>query len=460
MKKPIVNRKVILIQGAYFIGFWIVFLSLQNQTVYSYSLGLVADNWQKKNGKRNLVHSPYERLTNENYINWDGTHYYRIKNKGYQTGKDGGDYIFAFFPLFPFIWSILNIPPIGVLFLNYGFFSIAIVLLLSVLSKPKDHVKNVIFSLSLPGTVIFLMPYTEATYMLMVSISIYGIVKKNYWLYFLGIILASLTRPSFTFLLLSLIGTELFFLIKSKDIKSGFVSLAYRITPLILGTLAVSLIHYSQGSGSFFKFIEVQKYWNNVLSVPHKLRDWSHEGFAINVGVVFLVFFPLLTLLFYLGYNQLKPRKARFALTYNRPKDYLLLLSILYVVGSSLFIILFRGGSLHCLFRFTIDSPFFYVLIFIAFDYLKKVPINFRLFSFSTLALVSILVLGLADYSTFWNFSDFGLFVLITSLLFWLIQDLNSNKAYSIGQSLFLLISIIWATYLFNTYIAQGWIFA
>lgn len=236
--------------------------------------------------------------------------------------------------------------------------------------------------------------------------------------------------------------------------------MAYRITPLILGTLAVSLIHYSQGSGSFFKFIEVQKYWNNVLSVPHKLRDWSHEGFAINVGVVFLVFFPLLTLLFYLGYNQLKPRKARFALTYNRPKDYLLLLSILYVVGSSLFIILFRGGSLHCLFRFTIDSPFFYVLIFIAFDYLKKVPINFRLFSFSTLALVSIFVLGLADYSTFWNFSDFGLFVLITSLLFWLIQDLNSNKAYSIGQSLFLLISIIWATYLFNTYIAQGWIFA
>jgi hypothetical protein len=83
MKKPIVNRKVILIQGAYFIGFWIVFLGLQNQTVYTYSLGLVADNWQKENGKRNLVHSPYERLTNENYINWDGTHYYRIKNNGY-----------------------------------------------------------------------------------------------------------------------------------------------------------------------------------------------------------------------------------------------------------------------------------------------------------------------------------------------------------------------------------------
>lgn len=453
-------RKSIILQLITFIGFWLIFIGLQNQTIYSNSLGLVSKNWQNENGERKLVNKPYEKLLNEKYIQWDAEHYYRIKNHGYNIEKAGGDYIFAFFPLFPFIWKISNLPPIGVIFLNYLFFSISIIILLKLLTESKNYATNTILSLSLPGMVIFLIPYTEATFMLMTSVGIYGFIKKKYWIYFLGFILASLTRPSFTFLLLSIIGTELFYLVKHKNYKSGIFNSLLRIAPLVIGTFVVSLIQYTQGSGELFKFIEVQKYWKNTLSVPHNLRDWSHEGFGINIGIIFLVFIPLLVLIFQLFYNQLSNIKSKQILDYKSPKDYLLILSILYLIGNSLFIVLFRGGSLHCMFRFIICSPFFYILIFIAFDYLRHIPLNIRFFVISILTLLSLFVLGLADYSTVWNFSDVGIFVLIATMAFWLFQDLKGERIYKAGLLFLLLTNIVWTTYLFNTYIVNGWIFA
>jgi len=453
-------RKTIILQLKTLICFWLILLGLQNPTIYNNSLGLVSNNWQNENGERKLVHKPYEKLTNDRYIQWDGEHYNRIKNHGYNIEKAGGDYIFAFFPLFPFIWKISNLPPIGIIFLNYLFFSVSIIILLKLLTDSKNYITNIIISLSLPSIIIFLIPYTEATFMLMTSFGIYGFLKKKYWIYFLGFILASLTRPSFTFLLLSIIGTEFFYLVKHKNIKTVLINTFLNVIPLIAGTLMVSLFQYSQGSGNMIKFIEVQKYWEHVFSIPHNIRDWSHESFAINIGIIFLIFIPLLILIAQLFYNQLGIRGKERALDYKSPKDYLLVLSILYIVGICLFIVFFQGGSLHNLFRYVICTPFFYILLYIAFDYIRHISINFRVFLISTFATSSLFVLGLANYSTYWNFSDFGIFVFIATLSFWLFQDLKSSKIYKAGIILLLLINLVWTTYLFNTYIINGWIFA
>lgn len=296
--------------------------------------------------------------------------------------------------------------------------------------------------------------------MLMVSIGIYGFIKNKYWVFFVGFFFASLTRPSFTFLLLSVIGAELYFFLRHKNIKLGIISTIYRVLPLLAGTFTVSLIQYLQGSGSLFKFVEVQKYWDNILSVPHNLRDWSHEGFGINIGVIFFLFIPLLVLFLQLLKNQIYKNKKDRVIDYMLPKDYLLILSILYLIGNSLFIILFRGGSLHCLFRFTICSPFFYILLYIAFDYIQNIALEFRFFLIATLALTSMFVLGLADYSSYWNFSDFGFFVFVATLSFWIFQDTKLLKIYKGGLVILLLINLIWTSYLFNTYIINGWIFA
>ncbi len=96
--------------------------------------------------------------------------------------------------------------------------------------------------------------------MLTVSIGLYGFVKKKYWSFFTGFLLASLTRSSFTFLLLSILGAEIFFFIQHKNLRTAVKNTLLRIAPLLTGTALVSSIQYYRNSGSFFKFIEVQKY--------------------------------------------------------------------------------------------------------------------------------------------------------------------------------------------------------
>ena len=454
-------KTIIILQLILFAFFWLFFGGLQNPKIYKNSLGLISNNWQNDNGERKLVERPYEKLTHDNYIQWDGKHYFRIKNSGYNIEKAGGDYIFAFFPLFPLILKVINLPTIGILFVNYLFYSISILILLKLLSRSENYVINLIISLCLPSVIIFLIPYSEATFMLMIIIGIFGFMKKKYWIFFIGFLLASLTRPTFVFLLLSIIGTEFFFFVIHKNIKKGFMNSFLKTAPLLLGTLIVSLIQYSQGSGSLSKFIVVQKYWDHVFSIPHSLRDWSHESFSVNIGVIFLIFIPLLIILLQLFYNQFKTTGNKIQiLDYNSPTDYLLILSILYIIGISLFIIFFQGGSLHNLFRYTISSPFFYILLFTSFDYIRHFAVNLRIYIVSTLALSSFFILGLVDYSKYWNFSDFGYFVLLATILFWLFQDLQSRIIYKTGLIVLVILNIIWTTYLFNTYIINGWIFA
>jgi hypothetical protein len=215
------NKRIILIQALVLAVFWILYLSLEHQTFYEKTLGQYSDNWQNVNGERSLGNVPYVQPENNRMVQWDARHYELIKDHGYDTEKAGGDFIYAFFPLFPLIWKASLLPPMGVLFLNYLFFSISIFLLLTLFSSEKNVTRDALLSSALPGLIIFLIPYTEATYMLMVSIGIWGFVKKKYWIYFVGLFLAALARPSFTFLLLiARIGVEFMLLLQHKNVRT------------------------------------------------------------------------------------------------------------------------------------------------------------------------------------------------------------------------------------------------
>jgi hypothetical protein len=310
----------------------------------------------------------------------------------------------------------------------------------------------------MPSIVIFLIPYTEATFMFCVSLAVIGHLKRSYLLYFLGLLLASITRQSSSILIVAILCTEVFFLVKHKNLIPSIQESFLRTLPLIVGIAAVSLLQLSQGSGSLFKFLEVQKYWNNVLSVPRKLGDWSHEGFAINLGVIFLIFIPLVLFIiprFFSGIT--KPKEG---LDYESTKDYLIVLSVFYLIGNTLFIILFRGGSLHCLFRFTLCSPFFYVLLFGLHKHFHTIAPIRRLIIFSLLSIICLLTLNFSSYSSDWNFSDLGIFILISSMAIWLFQEKLTFRVFNWVQFILVIVNLIWTSYLFNSYLADSWIFA
>jgi hypothetical protein len=452
------KSKIILLISI-FSCFWIFHFAFQQKTIYSHSLGKISSNWENKDGNRILAQTPYQKINNQSLIHWDAAHYQSIKDNGYDISKAGGDYIFAFFPLFPMIWKLSLLSPTGIVFLNFLFFALSIMILLELFSPFVKKNVHLLLAFSLPSLAIFFIPYSEATSFLMLSIAVYGFMKHKQWIFVTGLILASLTRPTYTFLFLSFVGTEIFFLLGHRNLKQLLTNSFKYTFPMFIGTLLVSMFQLTQGSQRIFKFIEVQKYWENILSIPHHLRDWSHEGFAINIGVIFILFIPFVWLLIFNGINLFKNGRNNENHTIDR-KYYLTILSLFYLVGSTLFILLFRGGSLNCLFRFTLCTPFTFILLFGAHEYIKNVPRKYQLFSIAILANSALLVLGLADYSAGWNFSDFGFLLLFFTILLWILQNLSESKFYKIAVVSNLLLNIIWTTYLFNTYLADGWIFA
>lgn len=442
-----------------FASFWIIFVGLQNDTIFDESLGRICNNWENINGERKLVDQPFTEVDNENYVRWDAVHYKLIKDNWYSVELAGGEYIYAFFPLFPLIWKFSFLPPLGILFLNYSFFVIAILIFSNLLSSTKSYINNILIACSLPSLIVFFIPYTEATFLLMSAIGTYGFVRKKYAVFFIGFLLASLTRSAYVFIVLSFICAELFFFFEHKKIMTLLKNTFLRIAPLLIGTAIASIVQLISGSSSLTTFIDVQETWEHVLGMPHHLRDWSQESFSMNIGVLILILIPIVAFTVQKALTQLKKIKEPATTEVEDRKYYLVILSLCYLVLLTLFIIFFQGGNLHTLYRYTISTPFFYILLFAAYPLVVDLAKNFKSFTISVLSLIAVFILGLADFSTEWNFCDMGLFLIILSCIFWLFQEHSTKRIYKYSLYASILLNLVWTCYLFNSYIVDAWIF-
>jgi hypothetical protein len=441
--------------------FLFLYSSLCIDGVYNQTFGKISDNWVRENDIPVLKHVPMTPVDNHNAVQWDAVNYKRIMDDGYNQQKAGGDYIFAFFPLFPFVWKVLHLPTVGMMVINYLLFVCAFLLLQRLFTtSQKSNWLHVVLAWTLPSVVIYIIPYSEALFMLTVSIGLYGMVRKNYTLFFIGFFFASLCRPAYTFLFLSILCVEVLDLINHRSAARFIKSFFTKSLPLILGTLTVGLIQWFEHKQSIFKFVEVQKYWNNELQVPRKLADWSHEGFGINVGVVWLVGIPLFLLLLTHGLKRIRSQSRSASGQGYSMKDYLMILSAFFTLGSFLFILMFRGGSLHCMFRFTLCTPFFYMLFLYGFDYIRKYHWLTRLIGLMPFGLAGLMMLGKSEYSGDWNFSDFGFFLLCAALVLFVLQEFYSRWWYRVGLLTTVFANLFWTAYLLNMYINNGWIFA
>ncbi|MDB5273853.1 MAG: hypothetical protein JWO58_2220 [Chitinophagaceae bacterium] len=439
-----------------FFALALIFFALQKETVYNHSFKYIAKNWtENANGSGSmLIEKPYEQLNNINFVRWDALHYQLIKESGYSIEKAGGDYIFAFFPLFSWVWEISSLPPLGILLLNYFFFTIGVLLLLHSFNKSED--KNLLLlSFCFPGLACFLIPYTESLFFLVTAIAIWGYIKEKHWIYFIGMFLAALTRPAATLLIPAFLCVEFYYFLRYRNILHSIKSFFSKTLPLYIGTLFVSLYQLSYNSGSLFQFVKAQKSWGKELSIPNHIADWSEEAYGINLAILFCVFIPL-AVYFIMAFvpSTDNPKKSS-----DEPKKYLQLLSIAFVIGTVCNILLFQHGDLHGLFRYVECSPFFYILIFSFFDTIKDLLFKLRLFSFLNSFFLALLFLMIIPYSTNWNFSDAGFFIFFLALALWLFQDLQENKLYKLTLYATFTLNLLWTTYLFNTYITNAWIF-
>lgn len=435
--------------------FWAFYFIFQNPTIYKYTLNKVSRNWVKTDKGRKMADTAYIQLTAENFLQWDGKHYAFIKDNGYNISKSGGNHTFAFFPLFPLLWKISRLPDQGIIFLNFILFSIGLILLQTVFIPHKNSLALAFVPLLFPGIVSFLIPYTEAVFFITLSIGIYGYMKDKYWLYLIGMMLASMARPSITLIALAVLCTELYYFIQQKNVIDSLKSFTKKISPLIAGTLIVSLIQLAYGSGSLTKFAEVQSLWGKKLSIPHNIRDWSLEGFSMNIAVIVFIAIPVLAFLFLSALKIFEKKNEQ----QENKVQYLQILSSFFIGGTFLYILLYQEGSLNGLFRYVQCTPFFFVLIFSLPYKLDALKNEYKIFMLFICFILGLFLLGMIGYSSFWSFADLGFFIFSSALFLWLFQPYEKNIYYKVLLVITLAINIIWTTYLFNMYISNGWIY-
>ena len=450
-------KKNIIICLSFFAGFWIVFLAMQNEKIYFNTLGKISKNYYHlDDGIIGKEKKPYEKITDENVLHWDGTHYYSIKEKGYSADED---WRFAFFPLFSYIWKASTLSPSNVIFLNFFLLAVGL-LLLAYLFKQKWQ--NILLVLSLPMFAVFLIPYTEATFFLMFSIAIFGYMKDKYWLYFAAMVLASLSRNTILLVFPAILCAEMLFFIKERNIRQSLFRLCMGCLPVLVGTALMSLIQYGYGSGSVFKFIEVQKYWGfSKLVLPDltNLRDWSDESFAVNVPTMIMIGIPLIAYLLCITLKQLnilKKNTAHFSFSSDKKTDYLNFVLLFCCLSAFCSVLLFRQGSLHGLSRFVLCSPYFVILMFLNQEKLLSVSFVKRIISFVLLALFSFAVLYKFKELSFYYL---GYFIFAATMALYLFKDTKHKLAYNLFLVGTFLINILWTTYLFNMYLCDGWIY-
>ena len=376
-------------------------------------------------------------FSERHFLNWDAAHYFTIKNEGYQG------FLVAFFPLFPLVWKLTHLNVFGIVILNALLYFSSVYFLIS---KMKLTSLELVLYLSVPSAVFYYLPYSESLFFLSSTLLILGVKNEKFYQVLVGLLLCTLSRPSFTVLLPSLLILEMY---DYKDLKYFLSRLVGYISVCLLGIILVAFYQY-QFTGNWFEFFSVQQGWGNELQFPKlPLTSWGgnmivrFDGIALIFGLLSGLFLLFILLKFKKYKNIFLPRE--------------IVLSLSYLGGITFMVLIFRGGSLFSLNRFVFAVPF----IFLVVKYYLEGS-----FYFSSKQILFIFILFLFYWLLFGSYVHIQAFlkyvlVSIYLLLFFLIKIRNKK------WSRFYLISFISINFIFQVYFfihflmskgSQGWI--
>lgn len=209
--------------------------------------------------------------------------YTAIKTIGYQSPQAP-----AFFPGFPYVWKALQTGPVGMAMINGVLWMLGMYLL-------KRHrvvsVESLLFSMLIPVSLFFLIPYSESLFFLAVSVVILGLQRNDLRLTILGILVSALIRPTAAVIIPSL------FIARLISTRALVPSLKKGIIEGVAGLVGVGIVFSIQriDTGSWLSFFEAQKAWGNEVTTPSwVLKTWGGDvitqldGSALFIGVMSL----------------------------------------------------------------------------------------------------------------------------------------------------------------------------
>lgn len=349
-------------------------------------------------------------LNENNLLRFDALLYFQVNINGYKQ-----DWLCAFFPGFPLLWKALNLSTLGISIFNSILFIISFSLLAHILNF---NIYHHLFFASIPSFIFMFVPYTESLFFACCLLFIIGLRSDNWFFIILGLFFCSLVRPT-TFVFIPAIFITYWF-DENNKFKLFKKSLPCMFA-LIAGLFVTTVIHFCY-TGKWFVFFEAQKLWNNYLHLPRlPLTSWGgdtivrYDGSALAISIGFV---------FYL----IKIFKFKMSGVLFKEKDFTF--SILYLIGTSILILIYRDGNLYSLNRFIYATPF--IIISLSFIYSKaKADVGSLLFIFVITELFWFL------FNSFNHIHNFLMFSIVSMYFIVLLatkhkKELVSKSAYII----------------------------
>ncbi len=381
---------------------------------------------------------------------WDSDWYWSIVLEGYSYVPNSQSNV-AYYPLFAWLWELSNLGPLGVSILNWLITLISVYIISREFNIPLGQL--ILFS-SFPSAIFFMVPYSEALFLLGGAFILAGLNKDHLALILIGVVLACTTRSIGFILSLCFLFTYLIKVNWSFTRKDHVYSLLPIAVALIVNW-AVQLYQFDQ-SGVHFNYLEVQAQWERVLdfpSLPLTARPipssaWA-DYLALFVGIlsgVILVrsFFEKKT-----GPEYLIEKPAMFSLFYLAGITCVVLLfSGKYVAGSTVI------ASLN---RYVFATPYF--LLFIQ-EMTSQATRADRKKSFFFILSLSILEWGLLTFGLNRVVSQLNwqvYFLIVLTLPFIYFHALVKHTRLKWWIPLYLISTLLQA-YFLGLFIAERWV--
>jgi hypothetical protein len=446
--------------------FFGVFKLFQNDKFYSHTLGIVSQNYERtgdwKNFEIKRTTKPFVEIKNENYVTWDAAIFKSISERMYISEKEHyGQVRAAFFPLFPILWKFTHSSPLVISIINYLIFIISIAFLVLFLLNTSLDNKLIAFAIfiTFPSAIIYYIPYSESLFLFTMMLATIGIIKKKYWIYFIGCALLAMVRPATVFVLFAIFFAEFLIFLTQKNFRSFIKEATVKSSPFILGYICTIVIQYLY-SGSWRALLDAIKYWHPVVSYRH-FSDWSVEGFGLSVFAIFFICLPsiafLLSLFLFKGKSFVSDYLGKLK---NYKNEYLFIISVNYFIGIFLFTLIKQGFDFHSFSRYILASPLLYIAVLTLLNFFINRPTKVIGIIYHVLTIAVILFLSMIEYGgDKIQFSFFGLYLFILTGFYLVFKRLIPQSLQISFAFLLVLLNTVWNTYLLNVFFSNGWLF-
>ena len=328
---------------------------------------------------------------NINVLNFDAYFYYSIKDIGYLYEPNVGNNL-AFFPMFPLIWKLFAVSPIGISMINLLIFLSSFWFLLK--NEIIDR-KVTLLLLSIPSLIFCCLPYSESLFFLFGVLILLGYSRKSKILLFFGFLGASMLRSVCMIFIPAIILCELF-IDTSTPIRQRFLSMFAKLVATLTGFF-IAVIYMGYYTGKWFYFIEIQKFWHRHWATPDfplttlsPQRVLGIDAIAFTIGCLSIYFIL----------------KHIYSAIYDNNRKNLLepnvFFSTLYLAGMTILDTFFTYSTNHATNIWSINrhlmcTPF--AIIFIIYLYKNFQPSKYEYIGILIIILIEIFATGIYQYS-------------------------------------------------------------